>query len=164
MQQLTFRREGKLYSILSLISHRLVTWNIIRHTCYAVNQKEYDDKSFIFVTWRIFLKQGSSRLKKKKKKTENNKVWIPDRCSWAANKSSRWSDFWFKGKLFFHAFKYRWSHICKTLKKSNSGLQKGILSYTSRKCGCSVSDTPTHSYMPKITNLYSPISISFHTC
>ena len=86
-------------------------------------------------------------------KKKNNKVWIPDRCSWAANKSSRWPDFWFKGKLFFHAFKYRWSHICKTLKDSNSGLQNRILSCTSRKCGGLISDTPRQWCTPKITNV-----------
>ena len=86
-------------------------------------------------------------------KKKNNKVWIPDRCPWAANKSSRWPDFWFKGKLFFHAFKYRWSHIRKTLKDSNGGLRNRILSYTSRKCGGSVSDTPGQWCTPKVTNV-----------
>lgn len=95
----------------------------------------------------INLKQCSCRLK------EKVKVWIPDRCSWAANKSSRRSDFWFKGKLFFHTFKYRWSHICKTLKDSNSGLQK-VFCHTHQENVVVQSLTHQHNYAPLKSLVY----------
>ena len=68
MQRLIFRRGGKLYSILSLISHRLVTCNIGRCRCCAYVKE--NDRSSIYVTWHKFLKQCSSRLKKRITKSE----------------------------------------------------------------------------------------------
>lgn len=50
---------------------------------------------------------------------KKNKQKVPDWCPRATYESARWSDFWFERKFLFYAFKYRWSHIRKTLQNRN---------------------------------------------
>lgn len=69
---------------------------------------------FLFLVLQLLVKKCI--IKKKEDK-------VPDWCPRATYESARWSNFWFKRKFLFYAFKYRWSHIRKTLQNRKKALQ-----------------------------------------
>lgn len=73
----------------------------------------------------FFISSASTTCQKvhyqRKKKEDKGK--LPDWCPRATYESARWSNFWFKRKFLFYAFKYRWSHVRETLQNRKKALQ-----------------------------------------
>lgn len=75
----------------------------------------------------FFISTASTTCQKSVLQRKEKEDKVPDWCPRATYESARWSNFWFKRKFLFYAFKYRWSHIGKTLQNKKKASHRQVL-------------------------------------